>query len=565
MSHFRPSRVSPPLRTPTGPSLRVPEFTDISQPPTVPELVGLSAKEIDFIDEVIGRAPATASTFLTVFKAYNDVLQERGLDPQNEVVYYGKLLKIGTLKGKNWADKWNVVKEQQGYIPKAGAGARGGRTTRVSRTTSTPSPPSAVAKVPCPPREPDTFTLHSHQEDTGGTQKDPVTKLAASRGYPNMSSHDTPRPVRRFGSTATTVSSNSLGLDTGPTTETNPSDFLRRLVARARTATTPRWDAETSETHTQVSSVPPSYGAAVRDEVPAIPYKDKGKGREMPLVRRFGAGRDSSAPIHTQPLPNQSPPRQQRERRVSAVNAEEAFRRVKEAQDEEIAARFYNDRLVERCYEVWKQGYEWIVVGSTSTLCLHPCLHGAYQTTSEQIAEARNSLILRRALLAWRNRNAQRREVYLRVAALSDRRCLKQFYRIWQQKNQERRHHRKQLEWREDMRIRMKTVRERGELRLKNDMWAKWRQSYLSHLAEWQFSRKVAARFFNKWKARLRKLDELEAAADYFEHDQDEKLKNHLWDAWRHRTELRHGEKVITTRANLRIMTHAIDLWRRSQ
>lgn len=151
------------------------------------------------------------------------------------------------------------------------------------------------------------------------------------------------------------------------------------------------------------------------------------------------------------------------------------------------------------------------------------------------------------------------------MSALSDRRYLKRFYRLWQQRDQDRKHHRKQLEWREDMRGRMKAVRERGELRLKKNMWWKWRQSYLSGLAEQQFSRKVLTRFVNKWRTRLRKLDELEAAADYFEHEQDERLRNNLWDAWRHRTELHHVEKTMTARVNLRIMANAMDVWRRSQ
>lgn len=376
MAHFRPSRASPPLRAPAGPSSRASDCTDVSHPPTAPELVGLSVEEIDFIDEVIGRAPATASTFLTVFKAYNDVLQERGLDPQNEVVYYGKLLKIGTLKGKNWADKWNIVKEQQGYVPKPGASARGGRTTRVLRTTPTPSRLGVATKVPYYPRDPDTFTVHSHREDTGNIEDDLATRPAINRRYPDTDGHDPPRPIRRFGSTATTVSSNSLGLDTGLPTETNPSDFLRRLAARARTVAVPGWDAETAaETHTQVSSVPPSYGAVIRDETSGTSYKDKGKGREFPAERRFGVIQEPSPAMPVQPLPKQPPPQQQRERRGSVVNAEDAFRRVKQAQDEETAAQFYHDRLVERCYEVWKQGYEWIVVSPTSVLHLVACAH----------------------------------------------------------------------------------------------------------------------------------------------------------------------------------------------
>jgi protein SFI1 len=50
-----------------------------------------------------------------VFKAYSEVLKEHGLDPQ-EVVYYGKLLKLGTLRGKNWGEKWVSVKSQMSQV-----------------------------------------------------------------------------------------------------------------------------------------------------------------------------------------------------------------------------------------------------------------------------------------------------------------------------------------------------------------------------------------------------------------------------------------------------------------
>jgi protein SFI1 len=81
----------------------------------VPELQNLTAQDIDIVDAVIERAGSSATTFFSVFKAYSEVLKERGLDPQ-EVVYYGKLLKLGTLKGKNWGEKWEVVKEQLGRV-----------------------------------------------------------------------------------------------------------------------------------------------------------------------------------------------------------------------------------------------------------------------------------------------------------------------------------------------------------------------------------------------------------------------------------------------------------------
>lgn len=369
MSHFRPVRASPPPKPAAGPSSRVSDYTDETNAIGIiaPELIGLSAEEIDFIDEVVTLAPPSASTFLTVFKAYNDVLQARGLDPRNEVVYYQKLLKIGMIKGKTWRDKWSILKEHQGYVPKASTSSRGGRTTRVTRTAPTPAklPAKASAHIPYTPRDPGTSTLDSTQDDTGHTEDEPLTKPTRRRIPGGGTTHDdTPRPTRRFDSPATLASTNSLGLDTGPpSTIASSGDALRRIAAHARRAV-PRWDAETTiETTTQVSSVPPSYGAAVRDDAP--PSKDKGKEKEVapPSFKRITAYQTSSPmpPVQTLSKPT-------RERRGSAVETEDPFEKIKRERDEEVADRFRSDRLLERCYEVWKQGYEWIIVRPSGSI-----------------------------------------------------------------------------------------------------------------------------------------------------------------------------------------------------
>lgn len=167
-------------------------------------------------------------------------------------------------------------------------------------------------------------------------------------------------------------------------------------------------------------------------------------------------------------------------------------------------------------------------------------------------------LILRRALQRWRQRTAARREMYLRVAALSNRRCLKRFFQVWKLKLKEK----KQIHWREDMRGRMKIVRERDELRLKKNMWAKWRQSYLSHLSEQRFARKVLVRAFHRWKARLKKLDEMEAAADHFVYVREDQTLDRYWETWRRAAELRRAEMTMRQRVDLRIVANAIDIWR---
>ncbi|OBZ75235.1 hypothetical protein A0H81_04426 [Grifola frondosa] len=218
MSRFRPLRASSPLRPSAGPAAVLPnDILDQSHstPVAIPELVGLTPEEVDFIEEVIERAPATATTFLLVFKAYNDILKERGLDPHNEVVYYNRLLKLGTLKGKNVGEKWAMVKAQQGYV--VGRGKKGGRTTRVTRAT--PISSRTVKRPPPAPRntqqgqESDAFTLHSHQDETDTSEAEQPTETAITAAQ----YHHTPRPLRRLLTpTPTITSTNSLGLDTGP-------------------------------------------------------------------------------------------------------------------------------------------------------------------------------------------------------------------------------------------------------------------------------------------------------------------------------------------------------------
>lgn len=117
------------------------------------------------------------------------------------------------------------------------------------------------------------------------------------------------------------------------------------------------------------------------------------------------------------------------------------------------------------------------------------------------------------------------------------------------------------MHWREDMRARMKMVRERDELRLKKDAWAKWRQSYLSHQAEHQFSQKLVKRFFSRWKSRVGRLDQLDAAAEHFVYAKEERAMERCWDIWRRTAELRIAERSLRERVDLRIMAGAMEVW----
>ncbi|GBE82341.1 hypothetical protein SCP_0407250 [Sparassis crispa] len=526
MSRFRPVRASPPPKSSAIPAATLAKDLDNSRSSTisVPELVDLSPEEVDFIDAVIERAPASATTFLTVFKAYNDLLQERGLDPQNEVVYYGKLLKLGTLRGKNWGEKWAMIKQQQGYVVGAG-GAR--RTTRVTRAAPASTRISTRLTAGINNVRPeDTLTLHSHPEDADVAPESPVTALQY---------HHIPQATRPpISPTFTTTTTNSLGLDTGiPAASYNP----RRAFASRPTPTRQlgHWDAETSEAtgdsaHAP-STIPPSYGAAMRDVVPPRHIALA----KLPLSRTASASPPSIQPIALRRLVPRG-----KERRDSVVNEEDAWSKIKMAQDEQDADRFRDERLLERCWDVWRQGYQWII------------------TTHEQITEARDHLILRIALQRWRERTAEHHELYKRVYELSNNRRLKLALHVWKTKLKEK----KQANWRNDMRAKMKTVRENHETKLVKDAWAKWRQSYQSHLSGQQYSEKLVIRFLRRWKLRLGSLDQLDAAADHFIYAKEVEQVSKCWDMWRCTMEVRKAERTITERVGLRVMGDVMDVWR---
>lgn len=68
----------------------------------------IAPDNIPVIDDIVSRIPQDGS-FPHAIKAYGDVMHSRGLDPENDVVYYRFMLKLSMIKGA-WRDKWQTVK-----------------------------------------------------------------------------------------------------------------------------------------------------------------------------------------------------------------------------------------------------------------------------------------------------------------------------------------------------------------------------------------------------------------------------------------------------------------------
>src|SRR5258707_11052420 len=79
-NHFAPVRSSTPPNSYTNTLVQRSAISDVSRSSalSVPELSKLTPDEVEFLDDIISRAPPSATTFIHIFKAYNDVLSERG-------------------------------------------------------------------------------------------------------------------------------------------------------------------------------------------------------------------------------------------------------------------------------------------------------------------------------------------------------------------------------------------------------------------------------------------------------------------------------------------------------
>ncbi|TRM57576.1 hypothetical protein BD626DRAFT_574365 [Schizophyllum amplum] len=541
MPAFNPTRASPPAR---ALDLAASLSQDISRTSTVsvPELASLSPDDVQLLEAVIQRAGNNANTFLTVFKAYNDVLTERGLDP-HEVVYYGKLLKLGTLKGRNWADKWESVKAQYGYV----IGREPARAKPGKQTYSRPAPPSP-RRVPLrkPPRINDSFTLDSLNQDvfTDATSSIAETTPAVPRSYPTR----TRPPPRRTPSPTRSSLGNSLGLEFDdhpllnyPAAQPSVPPVLQRRGNYYDSSET----QSTDDVFQAPSTIPPSYGAAIRDDDPT-PVKPKLRTTQTTRTTKTTAPIDiQKRPVSVPAIDTSTVARQMvaeaRKRRGSVVNGEDAFKKIQMEHDEQNAAQFYEDRLMERCWRVWKDGYDWIV------------------TTDMQIAEARDNLILRKYVQRWRARTAQSQDLYDRVTLLSNKRCLRAFVNKWRVRTREK----QQAEWRNAMRRKIKLVRDHREARLKKDAWSKWRQAWKSHLAEQHHAEKTVTRCFKQWKQRLITLDERDAVADEFARATEEGAVARCWTKWRRTLDLQRTEHEMGNRVALRLVGEAMTIWKR--
>ena len=331
-----------PLRASTPPAI-----SDVSRSSALStaELTRLTPDQVEFLDAVIRRAPPSATTFIHIFKAYNDVINERGLDAENEVEYYKKLLKIGTLKGENWASKWRAVKAQNGYtvpkqpLPRAALTTLQTHHLPAKVTPIVPQPQSSTARLlqrlkglqhgrPVEPSESPQDDLFSRTDVTDTEADSPPRAI--------------PLPGRGRSLSELTTTDNTLGLDVGPLSSHPPSSTL--APSKPTGWRWPERDPEIDKSVPFLTSTPP-----------LSPHRFA--SRPTPASGRQQVSR---------PLPIASAPRAPladlRTLNQPTTYQDDAWDKINVAQGETLADQFRNERLLQQCFDVWRQGQYWIAV-----------------------------------------------------------------------------------------------------------------------------------------------------------------------------------------------------------
>ncbi|QRV86237.1 Cilia-and flagella-associated protein 46 [Ceratobasidium sp. AG-Ba] len=374
MSRFKPTRTSSPLvRTraqtvsvstpaPSRPSNGLDEI-----PPSALEILRkLTQSDIQLIDAIIERAPSTAKNFVAVYKAYNAELEERGLVPSDDIIYYNVLLKLQLVKGTEWGEKWATAKAHL----RVGGVETSALENDLAREPS-PSPPFV------PPA--------------------PLSSLK----NPGFSSQAAPTPRYRARFVDDTPSASNPSEAAEPShASANLQRLLRKLTTTDNSSTTGR--TETSSIVTPSSRIsnlaagPPTSnkGKEVATPRPIRPpiriassFDESTPVRQPPGYRSRFTTPSTPGPLHkktTAPIarikreesvePTIHTPTGVATRRNGAGDTD-TWRLIKLEKD---ADYFRRDKLLDKFFRLWKQNADWI------------------RDTNIQVREARHALALQR-------------------------------------------------------------------------------------------------------------------------------------------------------------------------
>ncbi|KDQ18482.1 hypothetical protein BOTBODRAFT_512784 [Botryobasidium botryosum FD-172 SS1] len=576
MSWFRPARSSPSLpphasTSGSSPSVRafVPgtNTSEHSQSPSSSlPLSSLSEDDVKILDLIITRAPASATSFLAVYKAYNEVLEEKGIDAKDDVVYYKFLLKLGVFRGKDWGERWASAKEKLGIQKQPGTRAPTG-PTRLSQppTSSTAVQPShyfddaetaSVASTATEEHIPHFEEPMHHSTPRHKSVLPPPSVIntstpqlsVADRLRERMAALEAQRKKSLENSTSTASSNRPRTQPVRPRPPV-PSTAPRtapRPYARPRSPlTTPhaRNDNDNGSNRDDSSTRPPSYRTLPQDtpaaRTPISRFLNQRQHTPLPVSKIIpplndptkGKGKDKDAVVT--PVVKPTPAR------AGQFDADQAWKMIDMERD---ADDFRRDMLLRSHWDSWRSYYEWC------------------NDTSNHVTRARTYLIQRSHFVKWRKITEDRLNLAQRVVYVDHVRQTRAAFRKWVKRAQEN----KRKKWRDGMKRRLSAIRKKVDGRLKREAWEQWRFAHLENRAVNHDAVRLIRSSLLEWRVCLAHYRELETQADLFARSKDTGSLERGMEVWKRRAELRAGERIVRSWLDNRAKKEALATWKRN-
>lgn len=270
------------------------------------------------------------------------MLQERGINEEDDVVYYGFLLKLGVVKGKDWETRWNTVKDDV-----RGSANRSG----IRDAWDTSGFPDHSHEYE------DLESNTDHAQDTprhilGGAYKRHPVSARFSRGSASgIMSHG----IDKFKTPVATSLKGAKGPSFPGHLSSPPSDGedsyaepKRRTWAGSEDDTEPDDDNDYNR-----DPIAPSYQTSATS-VPLSTPNPAPKRASLPTLNHGSRTSMSKQP----PDPPQSkfvlPSKQ--ERGVNGHDFWDVENMERDADD------FYEEMLTRRYWDIWRSGVEWVFV-----------------------------------------------------------------------------------------------------------------------------------------------------------------------------------------------------------
>ena len=518
--------------------------------------------DLEIVDEIINRAPRSATSFGFVYSAYNDVLEEQwvmhlcihlgadnsGISSAADTAYYHFLLKLGTARVPTWGEKWDLFKATQGPTS---PGYPQHQERDVSRRSSRPL---TRARVPFLASASSDLDQGFDGEDTYDGDESVVSARRPSprrvlRGQAtHAQAHAEKDWHERSRSLVGYTPSQSIDFDA---LEFNPP-------ARTSTPVFAQIEKDRHLSHRKASLSPPPYSVSVSDVSGAL-ATDQDEDLDGPSTPRVRAVRDLEDVIELDRWDEQT--QRQMDRR---------------------ADDFYEIGLMGRCWDMWAQSYHWV------------------KSTTDQIDRVRSGLLLRQALQKWRKTYEEHQAAISRANKHHETTLQRHTLRTWVDKRRERaaertedrfrEHkvrkiwahwragmiHRRTMRWQKEVSAKERAFRRAREANTLAEVFTvgsgapqilscsfqTWHDAYRdkvgTQLAEGFFVENTLRQAFDFWLKRAR----LSRTLGEVLRTRDEDLLTAAFGEWQHRARISSAEREVLDSRDERLVRRTLTQWR---